>query len=86
MAEISIHLLLKVDFYTFQNSSRIRSLLPITSLMSQNFRLFHVSNLSVRNFLIFLLMYPESVATGDGTGRGRKWGEGKREGKGVIAD
>ena len=25
--------------------------------MSQNFRLFHVSNLSVRNFRIFLLMY-----------------------------
>ena len=28
--------------------------------MSQNFRLFHVSNLSVRNFRIFLLMYPGS--------------------------
>ena len=28
------------------------------SCMSQNFRLFHVSNLSVRNFRIFLLMYP----------------------------
>ena len=28
--------------------------------MSQNFRLLHVSNLSVRNFLIFLLMYPVS--------------------------
>ena len=27
------------------------------SCMSQNFRLFHVSNLSVRNFRIFLLMY-----------------------------
>ena len=27
---------------------------------SQNFRLFHVSNLSVLNFLIFLLMYPGS--------------------------
>ena len=29
--------------------------------MSQNFRLFHVSNLSVRNFRIFLLMYPGPV-------------------------
>ena len=33
------------------------------SCMSQNFRLFHVSNLSVRNFRIFLLMYPGSVMT-----------------------
>ena len=31
------------------------------SCMSQNFRLFHVSNLSVRNFLIFLLMYTGSL-------------------------
>ena len=31
------------------------------SCMSQNFRLFQVSNLSVRNFRIFLLMYPGSV-------------------------
>ena len=31
------------------------------SYMSQNFRLFHVSNLSVRNFRIFLLMYPGSL-------------------------
>ena len=31
------------------------------SFMSQNFRLFHLSNLSVRNFRIFLLMYPGSV-------------------------
>ena len=29
---------------------------------SQNFRLFHVSNFSVRNFLIFLLMYPGSLS------------------------
>ena len=29
--------------------------------MSQNFRLFHVSNLSVRNFRIFLLMYTGSI-------------------------
>ena len=33
------------------------------SCMSQNFRLFHVSNLSVRNFRIFLLMYPGSRPT-----------------------
>ena len=32
------------------------------SCMSQNFRLFHVSNLSVRNFRIFLLMYTGSVS------------------------
>ena len=31
------------------------------SCMSQNFRLFHVSNLSVRNFPIFLLMYTGSI-------------------------
>ena len=31
------------------------------SYTSQNFRLFHVSNLSVRNFRIFLLMYPGSM-------------------------
>ena len=31
------------------------------SCMSQNFRLFHVSNLSVRNFRFFLLMYTGSV-------------------------
>ena len=30
------------------------------SYMSQTFRLFHVTNLSVRNFRIFLLMYPGS--------------------------
>ena len=33
------------------------------SCMSQNFRLFHVSNLSVRNFRIFLLMYTGSLTT-----------------------
>ena len=32
------------------------------SCMSQNFRLFLVSNLSVLNFLFFLLMYPGSAA------------------------
>ena len=31
------------------------------SCMSQNFRLFHVSNLSVRNFRIFLLIYTGSL-------------------------
>ena len=31
------------------------------SCMSQNFRLFHASNLSVQNFQVFLLMYPGSV-------------------------
>ena len=31
------------------------------SCMSQNFRLFHLSNLSVRNFRIFLLMYTGSM-------------------------
>ena len=33
------------------------------SCMSQNFRLFHVSNLSVRNFRFFLLMYPSLFLT-----------------------
>ena len=33
------------------------------SCMSQNFRLFHVSNLSVRNFRIFLLIYTGLVIT-----------------------
>ena len=32
------------------------------SCMSQNFRLFHVSNLSVRNFRICLLMYTGSLS------------------------
>ena len=32
------------------------------SCTSQNFRLFHVSNLSVRNFRIFLLMYTGSLS------------------------
>ena len=35
------------------------------SCMSQNFRLFHVSNLSVRNFRIFLLMYPGSLTVAE---------------------
>ena len=33
------------------------------SCMSQNFRLFHLSNLSVRNFRIFLLMYTGSMTS-----------------------
>ena len=37
------------------------------SCMSQNFRLFHVSNLSVRNFRIFLLMYPGSLTDNSST-------------------
>ena len=37
------------------------------SCLSQNFRLFHLSNLSVRNFRIFLLMYSgDTVAGGEG--------------------
>ena len=40
------------------------------SCMSQNFRLFHVSNLSVRNFRIFLLMYTGFMSElADGAGR-----------------
>ena len=35
------------------------------SCMSQNFSLFHVSNLSVRNFRIFLLMYTGSDRSAD---------------------
>ena len=37
------------------------------SCMSQNFRLLHVSNLSVRNFLIFLIMYPGSLCSWQAT-------------------
>ena len=40
------------------------------SCMSQNFRLFHVSNLSVRNFRIFLLMYTGSVPPDPPAARG----------------
>ena len=40
------------------------------SCMSQNFRLFLASNLSVQNFRIFLLMYPGSVS-GSAAGLGR---------------
>ena len=35
------------------------------SCMSQNFRLFHVPNLSVRNFRFFLLMYAGSWSAGE---------------------
>ena len=41
------------------------------SCVSQNFRLFHVSNLSVRNFRIFLLMYTWSVGPPIETGPAR---------------
>ena len=41
------------------------------SCMSQNFRLFHVSNLSLRNFRIFLLMYPGSVYRSADAGAGQ---------------
>ena len=42
------------------------------SCMSPNFRLFHVSNLSVRNFRIFLLMY---------TGSAGLWSHSRDEGR-----
>ena len=45
------------------------------SCMSPNFHLFRLSNLSVRNFRIFLLMYPGSVRR-DGAARGDGGGEG----------
>ena len=51
--------------------------------MSQNFRLFQVSNLSVRNFRIFLLMYTGSTINTrlrDGKlGKYRPTGEVRRE-------
>ena len=42
--------------------SYMNCMINYMSCMSQNFRLFHVSNLSVRNFRIFLLMYTGSLA------------------------
>ena len=41
------------------HATRVNGWFPAVymSCMSRNFRLFHVSNLSVRNFRIFLLMY-----------------------------
>ena len=47
------------------------------SCMSKNFCLFHVSNLSVRNFRIFLLMY---------TGSGERSPEGRRRGGPTAPD
>ena len=47
------------------------------SCMSQNFRLFHVSNLSVRNFRIFLLMYTGSLASRMPTGPERRTGDAR---------
>ena len=41
------------------------------SCMSQNFRLLNVSTLSVRNFRIFLPMYPGSMSSEKQTGSGR---------------
>ena len=38
--------------------------------MSQSFRLFHVPNLSVLNFRIFLLMYPRAVTGAEPLGPG----------------
>ena len=43
------------------------------SCMSQNFRLFHVSNLSVRNFRIVLLMYTGSLHGAAWTGAPPVW-------------
>ena len=43
------------------------------SFMSQNFCLLHVSNLSVLNFRICLLMYPGSLAVACGDRAGQGW-------------
>ena len=48
------------------------------SCMSQNFRLFHVLNISVRNFRIFLFMYPGSLTADCAGRRGRRPGCGRR--------
>ena len=44
------------------HATHVNGWLPVVfmSCMNQNFRLFHASNLSVRNFRIFLLMYTAS--------------------------
>ena len=48
----------------FDSATRVNGWEPAVymSCMSQNFSLFHVSNLSVRNFRIFLLMYTGYMA------------------------
>ena len=48
---------------SFDSCKSCKRLVPAVYMtdMSQNFRLFHVSNLSVLNFLIFLHIYPGSV-------------------------
>ena len=51
------------------------------SCVSQNFRLFHVSNLSVRNFRIFLLMYTGSQA-GDTSSVGKRHNDVSRQSEG----
>ena len=45
----------------FDSCNSCKRLAVYMSCMSQNFRLFHASNLSVRNFRIFLLMHTGSV-------------------------
>ena len=63
--------------------------------MSQNFRLFHVSNLSVLNFRILLLVYPVSVSpqrkhrgrsngTGPGTTQDHPDGEDDNHRRGAV--
>ena len=64
------------------------------SCMSQNFCLFHVSNVSVRNFRIVLLMYPGPVsgcrcgvtADGGGGGHRRRGGGGEGDGTGLTEE
>ena len=58
--------------------------------MSQNFRLFHVSNLSVRNFRIFLLMYTGSIVDFTGvewsaTSKPARWPATEQESTGQWA-
>ena len=43
------------------------------SYMSQDFRLFHASSISVQNFRFFLLMYPWSMTTDRPPYRLRRW-------------
>ena len=50
--------------------------------MSQNFRLLHVSNLSVRNFRISLLMYTGSLTARSSAAAGRR-GPGQGDGGGL---
>ena len=43
--------------------------------MSQNFRLFHVSNLAVRNFRIFMLMYTGSMFRSESRKTAHAWSQ-----------